>query len=98
MSNEDILVLLKSDLSISVDNTTKQGEAIETLLTNYISLSQEAISREGITLEDTTEDGMLVMMYARYLYHKRAEVLVAMPRQLRYMLNNRLLSQKARQE
>lgn len=101
MTTADILTMLKANLEISIDSTTTQGQKVEGLLSNYIQLSKDAIAREGITLPSaeesyTTEDGMLVMLYADYLYRKRAEVLKAMPRQLRYMLNNRLLSEKAR--
>lgn len=43
---------------------------------------------------DTVEDGQLVVMYAAYLYRKRADDAPVMPRMLRYALNNRLFSQK----
>ncbi len=38
---------------------------------------------------------MLVEQYAAYLYRKRKDEKAAMPRMLRYMLNNRLFRQKA---
>ena len=99
MSDQDILALLKTDLDISVDSTTGAGIQIENLLNKYISLAKVAISTEGATLGTTLsdEDGTLVMMYAAFLYRKRRDTLVAMPRQLRYMLNNRVLSEKARE-
>ena len=37
---------------------------------------------------------MLVEMYAAYLYRRRREENVQMPRMLRWALNNRLFSQK----
>lgn len=97
MTENDILTMLKADLDISV---TKK----DSYLTNLIKLAKAAIEKEGITFgesvqgdekkEFTVEDGMLVQMYAAYLYRKRREENAVMPRSLRYALNNRLLSQK----
>lgn len=42
-----------------------------------------------------SEDSMLIEMYAAFLFRKRREAEVSMPRALRWQLNNRLLSQKA---
>ena len=65
---------------------------------NYLSQVIDAaiafITREGITLEDTVEDLQLVEMYAAYLVRKR-NTTEAMPRMLRWALNNRLFSQKS---
>lgn len=65
---------------------------------NYLSQVVDAaiafIAREGITLEDTVEDLQLVEMYAAYLVRKR-NTTEAMPRMLRWALNNRLFSQKS---
>lgn len=65
---------------------------------NYLSQVIDAalafIAREGITLEDTVEDLQLVEMYAAYLVRKR-NTTEAMPRMLRWALNNRLFSQKS---
>lgn len=88
MSKDDILTILKNDLQISVSN-------YDAYLKNIIILAEKAIAKEGINLDDSTEDGMLVEMYAAYLYRKRREESAEMPRSLRYMLNNRLISQKA---
>lgn len=63
-------------------------------LTQAISAAQAFITREGITLTDSIEDGQLVEMYAAYLVRKRATT-EPMPRMLRWTLNNRLFSQKA---
>mgnify|MGYP004516392459 FL=1 len=64
----------------------------------YLSQAVDAalafIAREGITLEDTVEDLQLVEMYAAYLVRKR-NTTEAMPRMLRWTLNNRLFSQKS---
>lgn len=91
MSREDILKVLKIDVGVSVST-----EAYDIFLKNMIELAEAAIKKEGIQLTDSTEDGMLIEMYAAYLYRKRKEG-TAMPRQLRWMLNNRLFSQKAKE-
>ena len=104
MKTEEILESLKVDLDMCVDSATPQGARINNSLSEYIELSKKAIEREGISMPvDSTgdysiEDGMLIKMYASMLYRNRGTVLDAMPRQLRYMLNNRLFSQKARVE
>ena len=88
MTKNDILSILKIDLQISV-------AAYDKYLNALISFAESAIKEEGIKLnEDNEEDGMLIEMYAAYLYRKRREEVVAMPRSLRYALNNRLMSQK----
>lgn len=86
MDNSTILTILKTDLQISVG-------AYDDLLTNYIKLAKVAIETEGIKLTDSVDDGMLVEVYAAWLARKRKEN-VPMSRMLRYMLNNRLLSEK----
>lgn len=88
MKDEQILENLKVDLQISTNK-------MDPYLTNIIGLAKSAIEREGINLEETIEDGMLTEMYAAHLYRKRKEEEIAMPRMLRWNLNNRLLSQKA---
>lgn len=89
MTNNDILAVLKTDLEIAV--SSRDG-----FLNNLIDLAAAAIEREGITIQDNVEDGMLVERYAAFLFRKRREDSVSMPRSLRYALNNRLLSEKAR--
>ena len=91
MNNETILIILKNDLEIS---STSRDE----LLMNLIELAKAAIEREGIKLKDSVDDGMLIENYAAFLYRKRREEAVAMPRSLRYLLNNRLLSEKGKSE
>lgn len=90
MDNSTILTILKTDLQISVD-------AYDELLGKFITLAEAAIEREGITLTDSAEDGMLVESYAAWLARKRKDN-VPMSRMLRYMLNNRLLSEKMQSE
>ena len=99
MKDSDILTMLKTDLIIS---TTK----VDVYLNNLIELAKAAIQKEGIVFEEiiesdrskgfSVEDGMLVQMYAAYLYRCRREENKAMPRSLRYELNNRLFSQKGK--
>ena len=74
------------------------GTSRDEMLENMIELAKAAITREGITLNNTVDDGMLVECYAAFLYRKRREEAFAMPRSLRYMLNNRLLSEKGKSE
>ena len=86
---ETRLKLLKLDLQISTN-------AIDELLIQMLNAAHSFIEREGISLDETSaEDTQLVVMYAAYLYRKRRETNGAMPRMLRWALNNRLFSQKA---
>lgn len=89
MKDSNVLTMLKTDLQISVSATQ-----YDDYLKNIIAFARAAIKEEGIELADNVEDGMLVEMYAAYLYRKRREENIAMPRSLRYALNNRLFSQK----
>ena len=63
-------------------------------LTQVIRAAQSFMEREGISLNDSVEDLQLVELYAAYLVRKRATQ-EAMPRMLRWALNNRLFNQKA---
>lgn len=84
----DKLSILKVDLGIS-------STAMDEYLTKVIEEAEAAITREGITLEDSVEDGMLVENYAAFLYRQRRDKDQMMPKNLRRMLNNRLFSEKA---
>lgn len=84
---EQLLAMLKVDLGIS---TT----AYDTRLTQYINSAKEMIGTEGVTLNTTDlEDAQLVVMYAGWLWRKRDNG-DAMPRMLRWTLNNRLFAEK----
>lgn len=85
--DELILKLLKMDLMI-------QSERLDDYLKVLVQTAKELISREGIDLQESYEDSLLVEMYAAYLFRKRKED-VAMPRMLRFALNNRLLGESA---
>lgn len=88
---EQLLAMLKVDLGIT---TT----AYDTRLTQYINSAKEMIGTEGITLDTTDlEDAQLVVMYAGWLWRKRDNG-DAMPRMLRWTLNNRLFAEKMNAE
>ena len=89
MTSADILTMLQVDLGELYPSPERQA-----YLQQAISAAQAFITREGITLTESIEDGQLVEMYAAYLIRKRATE-EAMPRMLRWALNNRLFSQKA---
>ena len=72
MGEQAILTALKVDLQISTS-------AMDTYLGQLITAARSYISREGITLTESVEDGMLVEMYAAYLYRRRREENVQMP-------------------
>lgn len=84
-----MLEWLKIDLGI----TTK---AYDERLISMIAQAREEIQREGATLnvDCLYGDSNLVIMYAAWLWRKRATG-EGMPRMLRYALNNRILSEKA---
>ena len=88
MTDSEILVILKIDLGIS-------STALDQYLQLLIDSARAFIAEEGIVLDDSSSsDGTLVEMYAAYLYRKRREETEAMPRMLRWALNNRLFAQK----
>lgn len=87
MTDETILGILKTDLQIST-------AALDAYLGSLISQARRLIATEGITLDASTPDSMLVEQYAAYLYRSRREAAGAMPRSLRWALNNRLFSEK----
>lgn len=86
MTDADMLAMLKVDLQIS-------STALDTMLSALITQAQAAIAREGITLTNSVEDSLLVVQYAAYVYRQRRDN-TGMPRFLRWMLNNRLISEK----
>lgn len=86
MNTDTMLVALKVDLGITT--TAYDGR-----LTQILNSATEYIEAEGITLENTIEDGNLVVMYASWLWQKRKEN-IGMPRMLRWALNNRLFTEK----
>ena len=89
MTDTDLLVMLKTDLGIST------ATAYDKRLAEYLASARSDISREGIVLEDNIEDNQIVVQYAAWMWRAR-KTGEAMPRMLRYKLNNRLFSQKMR--
>lgn len=92
MTDAELLMMTKSNLQIA-------GSIWDAYLAQLIIAAQGAIATQGITLDlEQVSDCNLVVMYASYLYRKRADDNPAMPRMLRYELNNRLFSQKVAPE
>ena len=97
---ETLLTMLESNLELILDYMDEESKAKkETELTQYLESAKEFIEREGVILEDTQGDAQLIVMYANWLYDKRNATVSrdssgAMPRSLRWNLNNRLFSQK----
>lgn len=91
MDKETMLTAVKVDLGIT---TT----AYDTRLGQYIDAAKAAIEREGITIDDeSVEDGNMIVMYAAHLWRKR-DTQEGMPKMLRWMMNNRLFSEKMSEE
>ena len=88
MTDADILTLLRVDLGEMYPSEQRAA-----FLSQAIQAARQFITREGVALTDSIEDGQLVEMYAAYLVRKRATT-EPMPRMLRWALNNRLFSQK----
>lgn len=87
------LEILKKDLQMTSTN------ANDSYLEKLLELGEAAVIREGIAIkEDSIEIDMAAIHYAAYLYRKRAGKETAMPRYLRYELNNILFSQKGKAE
>ena len=87
MTNDERLILLKADLELL-------GNVKDVLLKHLLHVAEERINAEGISLTDSISDENLRVMYAAYLYRKRAAENTTMPRMLRWALNNRLMQQK----
>lgn len=90
MTKEERLTLLKNDLQMLTSSN-------DSLLSSLLDASTEYIQKEGITLvENDIGIDMVIVQYAAYLFRKRASEETAMPRFLRYNLNNILFSQKGK--
>lgn len=101
ISDEALLTMLERNLELITDFMDAEAKASkETELMTYINASKGFIEREGITLQDTIDDAMLITMYSSWLYQRRMSVSTgefatnAMPRALRYNLNNRVFQEK----
>lgn len=89
MNDAAKLAVLKQDLQML---TSANDDYLRTLLT----LAASAIQTEGIILNEDIESDMAVIQYAAYLFRKRAGTDTAMPRFLRWQLNNMLFRQKGK--
>ena len=87
MTKDEKLVLLKQDLQMLTSSN-------DVFLSSLLDAAQAAIQREGITIPENDIDiDLCIVQYAAYLFRKRAGTDTAMPRFLRYRLNNIWLSQ-----
>lgn len=87
MTDEERLELLKADLQYP-------PAAKDTYLQHLLKVAEEEITKEGIKLGASVSNEHLRLMYAAYLYRKRAAPETAMPRMLRWALNQEILHQK----
>lgn len=99
MTAQEKLTMLKYNLQMLT-------AANDPYLTYLLTAAEAAISREGIVDDSSADYNACVIDYAAYLFRKRAASTegaggfasgggeTAMPRFLRYQLNNLLLSQK----
>lgn len=87
MDTAAIMTMLQVDLGELYPSPQRQS-----FLEQCINAAVSFISREGVNLTSSIEDMQLVEMYAAYLVRKRATV-EAMPRMLRWALNNRIFSE-----
>ena len=95
MTDGDKLILLKSNLQMLTC-------ANDVYLLHLLAAGEAAMSREGIVNDGTADYDVCVIDYAAYLFRKRAvsstggkDGETAMPRFLRYQMNNLIMSQKA---
>lgn len=91
MTTAEIVSILKIDLQVA-------SSALDGYLQTLVEAARAYITTEGITLDGSVGDAALVEMYAAYLYRQRREKNTAMPRMLRWALNNRLMQEKGRQD
>lgn len=85
-----MLQMLKTDLGIT-------STAYDSRLQQYLVSAEESIKTEGATSINSTdhEDQQIIVMYAAWMWRRR-DSMSAMPRMLRWMLNNRIMKEKMR--
>lgn len=90
MTKDDLLKLVQVNLDFVAVDASRENQ-----LRFLIDTAVELIAREGLTLTEpySMEDGSLIVMYACYLFRKRATD-EPMPRMLRWALNNRIIGRK----
>lgn len=87
MDTTTMLTQLKVDLGITTD-------AYDSRLTQYLNAAAGQIAREGITLDSSKADDVLLqVIYAAWMWRRRDSG-EGMPRMLRYQMNNRLFQEK----
>lgn len=88
MTDGELLKLTKQDLQ-------KMDSRSDDYLMTLVSAAKIKIAEEGVQLDlQNVNHCLLVSQYAAYLFRKRAAPETAMPRFLRYGINNLLLTQK----
>lgn len=90
---DPMLVMLKTDLAIS-------STAYDERLGQYLASAKAEIIREGYTFPETltVADMQMIVRYAAWRWGQRKDALGnpgAMPRDIRWALNNAIFSQKA---
>ena len=90
LQENTLLTMLKTDLGI------RSTTAYDARLGQLLTAAQSAITREGASTLDASDplDQQLIVAYAGWLWRRRDDV-AGMPRMLRWMLNNRILAEKA---
>lgn len=86
MASALLLTMLKTDLGIL------QSTAYDTRLGQYLDAAEQEIIKEGalnFNASSNLDDAQLLVMYAAWLWRKR-DTMEAMPRMVRYALNNRV--------
>lgn len=91
MTAEERLTILKHDLQ-------RSSSVQDTYLSALLTQAEQAMYREGIINDGSTDYDMAVVDYASFLFRKRNDPSMQMSRFLRYELNNLLFSQKLRGE
>jgi len=86
-----LLTMLKTDLGIL------SATVYDERLLSYLASAAESIRQEGAASISPSSplDAQLIVDYAAWLWRKR-DTMDAMPRGLRWRLNNRVLGEKAR--
>lgn len=90
MLESQLLEMLKIDLGIT-------ASAYDGRLLNCIETAKQNIVAEGVSDLNMSDisDANLVLMYAGWTWRRR-DTMDAMPRMLRWQLNNRVMGVKAR--
>lgn len=81
-------------LSVLKNNLQLLTDSQDLYLKELLKQAESVMKREGIVNDGTNDYDMAVVDYAAFLFRKRANSEMKMPRHLRYELNNILFSQK----